>query len=718
MRHTGLAGATFCLFASACVLFAQQSGRKQPEGGIHLDVVVTDAAGKPISGLHEEDFKLLDDGKKRGLASFAAFDELNAKADPPVQMIVVIDCVNNRSIELDYIRQGLVEFLRENNGRLTQPTTIVRFTLSGVDFLSRPSTDGNALAGIVDQIGALTRPVGLDVFALSLNALSSVVNKVASEPGRKMLIWLGPGWHTPVPGPHAVTAIDERGRRADYQLMVQFAKAMEEGRIALYGGYEGADSYVREYSKPVRKVSEANPRYLALEVLAVKSGGHGELPAINRNSAVRDVLNDFVAEASTFYSLSFGPPQARGVDEIHELKVILDKPGLMVRTVTGYYDEPEYFRTQSKKKKTVIVQQPAIEEPGALAPVTVAQLIELVHNSNGKRDSDVAKELERMQLTERLSTPKLAMLSAELPGAKSKTALMALADASVFLTPAAADVLSQAAPDLSEQRRMIALTVDYLGKTLPKLPDFYATRTTVRYDGDAPGVKMRTRAASQGDSSWSEVGSTKVVVLYRDGKEVVDPRDWGKHSSHPESEGLIAKGTFGPILSTVIVDAAHGETTWDRWERGGGETLAVFRYRVPENQSHYSVAFHAGSSDNGEAEQATGYHGEVAIDPAMGTILRLTVQADLPLGSPILEGDMMVEYGPVEIGGKTYTCPVRSVSISLDGIGFMAGIKNPFGGLSPTGEAALLLNDVTFEDYHLFRSESRILTGDIPAPNH
>jgi hypothetical protein len=169
----------------------------------------------------------------------------------------------------------------------------------------------------------------------------------------------------------------------------------------------------------------------------------------------------------------------------------------------------------------------------------------------------------------------------------------------VFLSPAAADVLSQAYP------------VEYLGKTLPKLPNFYTPRTTVRYDY---GRSMkRARARSQDDSSRRIVGSSKVVVTYRDGKEVVDPREWGNHSSHPEDQGLITKGTFGPILSTVILDATRGEMTWDRWERGSAGTLAVFRYRVPKNQSHYSVAFHGLSSDKGDANPATGYLGEVAI---------------------------------------------------------------------------------------------------------
>jgi hypothetical protein len=253
---------------------------------------------------------------------------------------------------------------------------------------------------------------------------------------------------------------------------------------------------------------------------------------------------------------------------------------------------------------------------------------------------------------------------------------------------------------------MIALTVDYLGKTLQKLPNFYARRTTVRYEGEIQKVS-RMGAETQDASLWRRVGSSEVTVLYRDGKEIVDPRGWEKRSAHPEVGGLITKGTFGPILSAVILDAAHGEMTWDRWEHGNAGTQAVFRYTVPENQSHFSVAA-------GFAEQAGGYHGDVAIDPITGAILRLTVKADPLLGSSTVRADIMVEYGPVEIGGKTYTCPIRSVSISRAATKMVIDAV----GSSVPSEMATLLNDVNFGDYHVFRSESRILTTDGPALNH
>jgi hypothetical protein len=57
------------------------------------------------------------------------------------------------------------------------------------------------------------------------------------------------------------------------------------------------------------------------------------------------------------------------------------------------------------------------------------------------------------------------------------------------------------------------------------------------------------------------------------------------------------------------------------------------------------------------------FHGEFAIDPKTGAILRLTMQAALDPRLPLDESSVVVEYGPVVIGGTTYIYSLRSVSI-------------------------------------------------------
>jgi hypothetical protein len=63
-----------------------------------------------------------------------------------------------------------------------------------------------------------------------------------------------------------------------------------------------------------------------------------------------------------------------------------------------------------------------------------------------------------------------------------------------------------------------------------------------------------------------------------------------------------------------------------------------------------------------------------------------------------------MEFGPVEIGGKEYFCPVHAVALSKGKALLTAKHE---GRLGPE---RTYLNDVTLTGYRVFRSESRMLT--------
>lgn len=346
------------------------------------------------------------------------------------------------------------------------------------------------------------------------------------------------------------------------------------------------------------------------------------------------------------------------------------------------------------------------EDPGARRLVSVAELTEIGASAKGKHDGEVATVMEHLQLTERLNSVKLAELSAELPGTKSRSALLVLGDESVFLNPPAGEISNIAAPDTVEQRRMLTLVVEYLNKTVPKLPDFTARRTTISFESKRTehGQSGITATAS---TQLQRKGESRATVLYRGHREVVLPQGG---TSNKGAQGLTTWGTFGPILSTVIGDAAHGDISWSRWEEGSAGTIAVFRYEVPKEASHYEVSSEgiSGGIQEDRISDRSAYHGEIGIDSASGTILRLTLQADILIHSldvPFIgRADVMVEYGPVDIGGKHYTCPSRSVSFST---GYSPGFESLTGIGAP--REVTRLNDVVFDGYHVFRSEMRIL---------
>ncbi|MGD0901814.1 MAG: hypothetical protein ABR924_02620 [Terracidiphilus sp.] len=336
--------------------------------------------------------------------------------------------------------------------------------------------------------------------------------------------------------------------------------------------------------------------------------------------------------------------------------------------------------------------------------VTVAQLEQAVAAAHGKRDKEVAQRLGEMELAERLSTPRLERLKARLPGEKARLALLALADASAFLDLPAADIPPTPPLDRAAQVALLAKTVDYVEKTISRLPDSFATRETI-YFANGPMNVSRFSDGSFQDPTLHAVDKSSATVRFIAGKEeVVDEREEsGKLALVREQ--LTTEGVFGTIFAVVLKDVLGGNPPWSHWEQGSGGPMAVFRFDVPQEKSHYSVRV---SGDPGFLPTITAYHGEIAIDPANGAILRLTMVAVPRPKSAVAKADIMIEYGPVDIAGKSYICPLRSVAVSL---ARKFDLMHDVYGLPQKEEAPfeLQMNDVAFERYHQFRTEVRLL---------
>src|SRR6185503_8258335 len=105
----------------------------------------------------------------------------------------------------------------------------------------------------------------------------------------------------------------------------------------------------------------------------------------------------------------------------------------------------------------------------------------MLSNARVTPDLSLALELSDLELTERLTSARADPLSAELPGPYSRRSLLVLADMSAFLDPPADETAANPPPDLDAQRKMIALTSEYLNKTLHRMPDFFATRETTSF---------------------------------------------------------------------------------------------------------------------------------------------------------------------------------------------------------------------------------------------
>jgi len=361
--------------------------------------------------------------------------------------------------------------------------------------------------------------------------------------------------------------------------------------------------------------------------------------------------------------------------------------------------------------------------------VTVEQLDHFLSASGGVKDSELAKQIYDMRLTERLSDEKHTIFLKELPGPKSQEALTAIADESEFLDLPAAEVPSQPAPTQAEQEALLARVVGYVTNTVHRLPDLLATRVTTGFAGTTMTIPRAAHNSVpvvnwvRNDQRLSPVVKSNLVVLYRNGQDTYENERKRvavecKRSNPVSPVG----GEFGEMLAAVPQIVAQGHVTWSHWERHGELLQAVF---------HYAAIFPFQDDANcpNEIKPPTGdfeYWGEITINPEDGSILRITRSmrgmADwLQTGQPeIEEHRRLASYGAVEIGGKSYICPMKAVFIGLSpALEYeLPAERRYFDRLFHLSEDPVSenLDDMTFSEYHLFRSNARILPGFGEAP--
>jgi len=357
--------------------------------------------------------------------------------------------------------------------------------------------------------------------------------------------------------------------------------------------------------------------------------------------------------------------------------------------------------------------------------LSVAQLEQLLTADFAahKQDSEIARKLAGVALSERISQTTFARLDEQFHSSPlASQALRVLADQSQFLDLPVDESVSNPAPENEAQTRMLHAAQDYVSQTLRRLPNFLATRTINLYDDTPQAIRQGEWPTRAG---LHLVGKSSAEISVSREREDQPP---AQGSAIWQSKiGLLSGGEFGTTLGMILTDMATGEVRWSHWERTSPEMLAVFRYSVPASASHFELissfqreasleGFKGPADDRGVAgisvrpnvsssnievvRTRPGYHGSIWLNPADGTVYRITMEADMNKGLPFHRAAIMVEYGPIDIAGSRFICPVRSLALS-EALGTAQSV---------TGNSATAwLNETLFTDYHRFASSSRIL---------
>ncbi len=698
----------------------------QREGLIHLDVSVKDRNGNSRMGLPSTEFTLLDDGAPARILSFRAANEACAQGDENERLrevVLVLDHVNLSDVQFSFVKRETIKFLRQNGGRLACPTSVYVFTIGGLYASAMATTDGNALAEDIARdrfprsLWQIPQPRAGDINDLNgrryllwdkaLQTIYTIAVERRDKPGRKLVVWMGFGW--------PVNLGAQEHRDNDFYTLVELSTRIREARMVICQVTDWPDPQEFNFAYTnfvagIRSVSELENAgivrpfaHFALQVLAIQSGGL----ILDSSPDIPKGIEHCIQEAGAFYTLSFDPPHAANIDEYHDLKLEVASPGLSAHTTTGYYNQPVFY------------DQPRVPS----RQITVHELQQVLDTDRGERDGELADELTGLELSERLSSQELTEWMSRLRGKRSRMALTALADGSVFCDPPASEIPPEPVPNHEAQVEMLKRTVKYLAEVIPRLPDFFATRTTVQFEQRSP-TENQTWKAAPADQSLREGATEVATLLYRNGHEqqIVEKRK-SSRSSRSIQKNLNFIGVFGPIIYSTLRDATSDGNglTWSRWERGEQGNKAVFHYTVHSKNPSWDVVdccLRSGEVFRTNPE----YHGELAIDPETGAVLRLTMETEPgwfvePNLSPIRfvkATSMMVEYGPVEVGAKKYICPQRSV------VTMRSRVVRPMTiwdrSLTVYAPYETMLNDIAFTNYHKFGSEARILPGFDAVP--
>jgi VWFA-related protein len=340
----------FAAFFLAVTAFGQNT--------IDLNVVVNGKSGPPVAGLAQEDFTLLDNKVPQTITSFRALD-----LSQPVHVILVVDAVNTPYMSVAYVRGKLDGYLHANGGQLASPTQVAFFTDSGLDLPDGFTTDGNELATTVAQheVGLRTlRPSSqyeaIDRVGLSMQALRTLIARETALPGRKLVLWISPGW--PLlsgqnlrvgklqqqqiygdvePQPSRGTTTQQR---MIYAAIVDLSTRMRAAQIVLYdpnpfgaGQDIATASYYKAFLKPVTRPIQALMGNLGLQVLALQSGGL----TLTSSNDLTSMLRQCAADAQASYQIGYRPSGAEA--KYHSLEIKLRQQELKARTRQGYYEK-------------------------------------------------------------------------------------------------------------------------------------------------------------------------------------------------------------------------------------------------------------------------------------------------------------------------------------------------------------------------------------------
>lgn len=314
-----------------------------PSQSFKFDVAVNSKSGQPVTTLHQQDFTVLDNKTPRPITSF----KIMTPAQEPVRVILFVDAVNTPYETVAYVREGVEKFLKANEGTLANPTTVAVLTDQGAQIDSGFSTNGNALNDDLQhheiglrQINRASEWSGPERLQICMNALHQILGFTSTLPGRKVILWISPGWPL-VSGPGIY--LSAKQEQQTFDTIVNYSTQMRRDNVTLYninpvGVTESLqrEDYFETFLNGIAKPSQVQLGNLGVQVFAIHSGGL----ALGSNSDVTGMIQRCLSDVQSWYEIGIDPPPSDKPNEYHHIEIKLDQRDLIARSSDGYYANP------------------------------------------------------------------------------------------------------------------------------------------------------------------------------------------------------------------------------------------------------------------------------------------------------------------------------------------------------------------------------------------
>jgi len=321
--------------------------------------------------------------------------------------------------------------------------------------------------------------------------------------------------------------------------------------------------------------------------------------------------------------------------------------------------------------------------------MTVAQLVSFIRSSIQLHQDDrqVADVVHRVKLANHLDEKTIEELEGMGAGPRTVVALKQLGIATASLAPPPppapkATVVLLPAPDLLEQKRVLAEVTEAAQSYVQSLPNFICTQVTRRHIDPTRTETWKSDGVIQEQLSYVDHHEDYKVVMVND--RLVTGL------THDKIGGNRSSGEFGSMLEDIFDSSSNAKFEWQRWATLRGRRMHVFSFTILKPYSRYSIR-----DDTSGQTIVPGYHGLIYADRDTLKVMRITMECDdIPASFAVHEASEILDYDFVTISGEKFLLPLKA-------------------DLRFRGDRALVWNEIEFRLYRKFSTDA-VITFDAP----